>query len=260
MAAAFRIIPAEVRTLEELNVPASIRKFAFLEKGLVMVTGPTGSGKSTTLAALINIINQERFLHILTIEDPIEFMHERKKSLISQRQVGTHARNFSSALRSASRSSSDVILIGEMRDLETISMALACAEAGSLVFGTLHTNSAAKAITRIIDSFPADRQSQVRSMLSVTLRGVIAQQLVKTVGGRARIPVIEILVGSPALSNLIREGKVHQMSSYMETGDSSKTGMQSLDQTLMHLLEKHLITLETAISLARDKSRFEKYH
>lgn len=258
-AAAFRLIPARIHSLEDLNLPKTLRRFAFLEKGLVLVTGPTGCGKSTTLAAIIDIINRERALHILTIEDPIEFVHDRRAALISQRQVGLHTEDFYSALRSAARGSTDVILIGEMRDLATISMALTCAEMGSLVFGTLHTTTAVKAVSRIIDSFPSDRQSQVRGMLSMSLRGVVSQRLVKGVDGRTRVPVVEILVGSPALANLIRENKTHLISSYIETSDPNKTGMQSLDYSLMQLLNKRLITVENALELARDKTRFASY-
>ncbi|MBN2056877.1 PilT/PilU family type 4a pilus ATPase [bacterium] len=259
LAAAFRLIPKEIKTLEELNLPDSIRRFAFFEKGLILVTGPTGSGKSTTLAAIIDIINRERSMHILTIEDPIEFVHERKRALISQRQIGRHTKDYASAMRAAGRSSADVILIGEMRDQETISMALTCSETGSLVFGTLHTTSAAKAVTRIVDSFPADRQSQVRGMLSMSLRGVISQQLIKTIGGRGRTPVVEILIGTPALSNIIREGKIHMVTSYIETSDPKRTGMQSIDYSLMNLLEQNRITSQTAIAMARDRTRFEQY-
>jgi twitching motility protein PilT len=257
--AVFRVIPNRIQTLAELNLPASLRRFALADKGLVLITGPTGSGKSTTLAAIIDVINTERKRHILTIEDPIEFVHTRKQSLISQRQVGRHTATFTTALRAASRGAADVILIGEMRDIETISMALTCAETGSLVFGTLHTTSAAKAITRIIDAFPSDRQGQVRTMLSMSLRGLAAQILVKRVGGRGRVPVVEILTGSPALANLIREAKIHQIPAHIETADTAKTGMQSMDQALLQLVKDRVITPETAIAHARDITRFRNY-
>ncbi len=256
---AFRVIPNRIGTLEELNLPLALKNFARFERGLALITGPTGSGKSTTLAAIINVVNEESRLHILTIEDPIEFVHARKNCLISQRQIGRHTADFTSALRSASRGAADVILIGEMRDIETISMALTCAETGSLVFGTLHTTSAAKAVTRIIDTFPSDRQSQVRTMLSMSLRGAAAQLLIKRSGGRGRVPAVEILIGSPALANLIREGKVHQIPSHIETADTAKTGMQSMDQALLELVKRRLITPESGVENARDPARFRPY-
>ncbi len=257
--AAFRYIPDKIKSLEELNLPPSLRQFAFYDKGLVLVTGPTGSGKSTTLATIIDIINSERKKHILTIEDPIEFVHERKKSIISQREVSRHTKDFASALRAASRGAADVIMIGEMRDMETMAMALTCAETGSLVFATLHTTSAAKAVTRIIDSFPSDRQSQIRAMLSMSLKGVIAQKLLKKVGGKGRVPAVEILVSSPALANIIREGRFHQINTYIESSDKEKTGMQSFDQSLLDLLNRNLISPETALENARDKTRFKEH-
>ena len=203
--AVFRIIPSKILTVDDLGIPEGVRKLTLLKKGLVLVTGPTGSGKSTTLAAMIDLINSTRREHILTLEDPLEFVHENKQSLVNQRQIGEHSDTFSSALRAALREDPDVILVGEMRDLETISLAMTAAETGHLVFGTLHTNSAAKTIDRIIDAFPKDGQEQIRTMLSESLKGVVCQQLLKTVDGKGRVAVLEIMVGTPAIANLIRE-------------------------------------------------------
>ncbi|MFO8113304.1 MAG: type IV pilus twitching motility protein PilT [Desulfosalsimonadaceae bacterium] len=252
--AVFRIIPTEIVTLEQLNLPEILKKIAEYTKGLVLVTGPTGSGKSTTLAAIINYINETVDGHIITIEDPLEFVHQNKRCLVTHREIGTHAKGFSDALRVASRENPDIIMVGEMRDLETISLALTCAELGILVFGTLHTNSAAKTIDRIINAFPADQQAQARTMLSDSLRAVIAQQLLKTKDGKGRCAANEILTGSQALSSMIREGKISQISSLIQTGTSA--GMQSMDQHLKQLVQEDRITREAAYEKAMDKSLF----
>ena len=254
ISAVFRIIPTKILTLEELNMPEAIKTIAEFRQGLVLVTGPTGSGKSTTLAAIINYINNSRDGHIITIEDPLEFVHPNKKCLFSQREIGAHARSFTDALRVASREDPDIILVGEMRDLETISLALTCAELGILVFGTLHTNSAAKTIDRIINAFPTDQQEQTRTMLSESLKAVIAQQLLKTKDGKGRCAAVEILIGSSALASMIREGKISQISSIIQTGTS--VGMQSMDQHLKQLVGKNKITREAAREKAIDKSLF----
>jgi twitching motility protein PilT len=254
ISAVFRIIPTKILTLEELNMPEAIKTIAEFRQGLVLVTGPTGSGKSTTLAAIIDYINNSRDGHIITIEDPLEFVHPNKKCLFSQREIGTHARSFADALRVASREDPDIILVGEMRDLETISLALTCAELGILVFGTLHTNSAAKTIDRIINAFPTDQQEQTRTMLSESLKAVIAQQLFKTKDGKGRCAAVEILIGSSALASMIREGKISQISSIIQTGTS--VGMQSMDQHLKQLISKDKITREAAHEKAIDKNLF----
>jgi twitching motility protein PilT len=250
VAAVFRLIPEEILTVEQLRIPSQILNFAKMHKGLVLCTGPTGSGKSTTLAALVDYINSSRPEHIITIEDPIEFVHQNKKCLVNQRELGAHTDSFSAALRSALREDPDVILVGEMRDLETIQLALTAAETGHLVFGTLHTSSAAKTIDRIIDVFPAAQQGQVRSMLSESLKGVMAQTLVKKIGG-GRIAAIEILVGNPAIGNLIREEKTYQIPSVLQT--SKAEGMQTLDMALLELCQKKLITPNDSIDHAWDK-------
>ncbi len=252
--AVFRIIPTKILTLEQLNMPEAIKTIAEFRQGLVLVTGPTGSGKSTTLAAIIDYINHSRDGHIITIEDPLEFVHPNKKCLFSQREIGTHAKSFADALRVASREDPDIILVGEMRDLETISLALTCAELGILVFGTLHTNSAAKTIDRIINAFPTDQQEQTRTMLSESLKAVIAQQLLKTKDGIGRCAAVEILIGSSALASMIREGKISQISSIIQTGTSM--GMQSMDQHLKQLIQKDIITREAAREKAIDKNLF----
>lgn len=254
ISAVFRIIPTKILTLEELNMPEAIKTIAEFRQGLVLVTGPTGSGKSTTLAAIIDYINNNRDGHIITIEDPLEFVHPNKKCLFSQREIGTHARSFADALRVASREDPDIILVGEMRDLETISLALTCAELGILVFGTLHTNSAAKTIDRIINAFPSARQEQTRTMLSESLKAVIAQQLVKTKDGQGRCAAVEILIGSSALASMIRDGKISQISSVIQTGTS--VGMQSMDQHLQLLINQKKITSEAAREKAIDKKNF----
>jgi len=253
-AAAFRTIPAKVQSLEELNAPKVFAEITNRPRGLILVTGPTGSGKSTTLAAMVNHVNEEEYGHILTIEDPIEFLHESKKCLINQREVGPHTLSFSNALRSALREDPDYILVGEMRDLETIRLALTAAETGHLVFGTLHTSSAAKTIDRIIDVFPAAEKEMVRAMLSESLVSVISQTLLKTKDGQGRLAAHEIMIGTPAIRNLIREGKVAQMYSSIQTSQS--VGMQTLDQCLVDLIRRNMITLADARNRAVNKDLF----
>jgi twitching motility protein PilT len=257
IAAVFRMIPSKILSVDELSLPEGVRKLTMLKKGLVLVTGPTGSGKSTTLAAMIDLINSTRKEHILTLEDPLEFIHENKLSLLNQRQIGEHSESFAAALRAALREDPDVILVGEMRDLETISLAMTAAETGHLVFGTLHTNSAAKTIDRIIDVFPKDSQEQSRSMLSESLKGVVCQQLLRTAEGKGRVAAFEILVGTPAISNLIREGKTFQIPSIIQT--AKKDGMQLVDQHILDLLKTKRILPEEAYRCALDKKQFEQY-
>lgn len=253
-AAVFRAIPSTVLTLETLNCPAVFRSITEQPRGLVLVTGPTGSGKSTTLAAMIEHINTTQQKHILTVEDPIEFVYESKKCLINQREVGEQTQSFSNALRSALREDPDVILVGELRDLETISLALTAAETGHLVFATVHTSSAAKTIDRIVDVFPAGEKDMVRTMLSESLRAVISQCLVKTADGQGRLAAHEIMVGTPAIRNLIREAKVAQMYSMIQTG--GQFGMQTLDQNLLDLSRIGKITKEEARNYAVQKESF----
>src|ERR1700760_2524555 len=248
--AVFRTIPSKILTLDQLNCPKVFADLAMKPRGLVLVTGPTGSGKSTTLAAMVDYLNDNSYGHVLTIEDPIEFVHESKKCLINQREVGPQTLSFSNALRSALREDPDAILVGEMRDLETIRLALTAAETGHLVFGTLHTSSAAKTIDRIVDVFPAAEKDMVRSMLSESLRAVISQTLLKRTGG-GRVAAHEIMIGTPALRNLIREGKIAQMYSAIQTGQAQ--GMQTLDQCLTELISKNLITKEEARYKAQNK-------
>ena len=249
--AVFRVIPAKVVSVEEMEVTHEVQQLCYLTKGLVLVTGPTGSGKSTTLCALIDLVNRERTDHIITIEDPIEFVHENKKCLITQRQVHVHTESFKSALRAALREDPDIVLVGEMRDLETIAIAIETAETGHLVFGTLHTTTAASTVDRIIDQFPADRQAQIRVMLSESLKGVISQTLCKKVGG-GRIAAREILLTTPAISNLIREGKTFQIPSIIQT--SKKLGMLTLNDALIELVEKKLIDADEAYVKSVEKS------
>ena len=252
--AVFRTIPSKVLTLEQLNCPAIFKEIAETPRGIVLVTGPTGSGKSTTLAAMIDYINENDYGHILTVEDPIEFVHQSKKCLINQREVGPHTLSFANALRSALREDPDVILVGEMRDLETIRLALTAAETGHLVFGTLHTSSAAKTIDRIVDVFPAAEKEMVRSMLSESLRSVISQTLLKTKDESGRVAAHEIMIGTPAIRNLIRENKVAQMYSAIQTGQS--VGMQTLDQNLQELVRRNVVSVGEARSKAANKDNF----
>ncbi|GDY27050.1 MULTISPECIES: type IV pilus twitching motility protein PilT [unclassified Agarivorans] len=252
-AAVFRTIPSEVLNLDQLGAPAIFRQIADHPRGLVLVTGPTGSGKSTTLAAMIDYVNEQRHEHILTIEDPIEFVHKNKNCLINQREVHRDTHSFNNALRSALREDPDIILVGELRDLETIRLALTAAETGHLVFGTLHTTSAAKTIDRVIDVFPAAEKDMVRSMLSESLRAVIAQTLLKKLGG-GRVAAHEIMIGIPAIRNLIREDKVAQMYSVIQTGMAH--GMQTLDQNLKELVNQGMVSYEDAKLKAADANNF----
>lgn len=254
LGAVFRLIPHEIMTFSELGLPPAVRNLSRLRKGLVIVTGPTGSGKSTTLAAMIDLLNKERKAHVITLEDPLEFIHENQTCLIMQRQVGVHVESFSSGLRAALREDPNVIMVGEMRDLDTIALAITAAEVGLLVFGTLHTSSAAKTVDRIIDAFPKDQQSQIRTMLSESLKGVIAQQLLKRADGQGRVAAFEILVGNQAVGNLIREGKTFQIPSILQTG--KKLGMQSIDQHLKELVAAGEVTAQEAFLYAEEKAQF----
>jgi twitching motility protein PilT len=245
VAAAFRVIPDELKTLEELGMPEGLKSLTQLPRGIVLVTGPTGSGKSTTLAALIDEINRARTDHIVTIEDPIEFLHRHKRCVVNQREIGSDATSFSAALRAALRQDPDVILLGEMRDLETISTALTAAETGHLVFGTLHTQSAPSTIDRIIDVFPAEQQEQVRTQLAGALQGVVTQALLPTADRRGRVAALEILLPDDAIRNLIRQGKIAQIYSYMQTG--SRSGMQTMEQSLAELVMRRVVDPEEAI-------------
>lgn len=253
ISAVFRIIPEEILTVEHLGLPQTVLDFTQFNKGLVLVTGPTGSGKSTTLAAMIDYINSNRNEHILTVEDPIEFVHKTQKSLINQREVGVHTDSFASALKAALREDPDIILVGEMRDLETIELAITAAETGHLVFGTLHTSSAAKTVDRLINVFPTTQQEQIRTMLAESLRGVIAQQLLRTLDGK-RCAALEILKINPASANLIREGKTFQIPSVIQTGRNQ--GMQLMDQALQELVKNEKVSSEEASKYAVNKSLF----
>ncbi len=252
--AVFRTIPSKILSLEDLNCPKVFKDIAEYPRGIVPVTGPTGSGKSTTLAAMVNHVNEHEYAHILTVEDPIEFVHEAKKCLINQREVGPHTLSFANALRSALREDPDVILVGEMRDLETIRLALTAAETGHLVFATLHTSSAAKTIDRIVDVFPAAEKEMVRSMLSESLRAVISQTLLKTKDSMGRVAAHEIMIGTPAIRNLIRENKVAQMYSAIQTGQNF--GMQTLDQNLLDLVRRNVVSNAEARARATNKDNF----
>lgn len=250
----FRIIPEKILTAEELGLPPQILSLTREHKGLIVVTGPTGSGKSTTLAAMIDYINKNQHAHILTVEDPVEFVHQNQKSLINQREVGSHTKSFANALKAALREDPDIILVGEMRDLETISLAMTAAETGHLVFGTLHTNNASKTVDRIIDVFPEEQQAQVRVMLSESLKGVVAQGLLPTADGNGRVAALEILVNTHAVGNLIREGKTFQIPSAMQTG--SQDGMITFDKYVGDLIHQGKITSEVGMSfLGKDKKK-----
>jgi len=251
----FRIIPNAIPTLRDLNMPPDLARLTRYHQGLVLVTGPSGSGKTSTLAAFINIINEERSCHIITIEDPIEYLHPNKKSLINQRQVGLHTRSFRAALRSAVRQDPDVILVGELRDLETIQMAITASETGHLVFATLPTSSAAKTIDRLINAFTPAQQTQVRTMLSESLRGIVSQQLIPRADNLGRLPAVEVIVGCLPVANLIREGKTFQIQSVMQTG--KHLGMKLMDESLMGLLQDRRITPHEAYEAASDKTIFE---
>ena len=250
----FRLIPNKIASLEELNVPSVIKRFANVKGGLVLVTGPTGSGKSTTLAALIDFINSSYARHIITIEEPIEFVHNNKLSIITQREVGEDTPSFSDGLRNAMREDADVVLVGEMRDLETISLALTAAETGLLVFGTLHTNNARKTVDRMIDVFPSSQQPQVRTMLASSLRGIVAQLLMKKADGTGRLAVNEILIASNAVSSIIREGAVEKLTDVLISGKAE--GMQFMDDAIMALVNQGLVTVKEAYMKSIDKQRF----
>jgi len=256
--AVFRVIPQRLPTVEELMLPPMVKKLAQLNNGLILVTGPTGAGKTTTLAAIVNYINTSFQKHIITIEDPIEFVHEPINSVITQRQIGYHAESFATALRSALRESPDVLVVGEMRDLETVQLALQAAETGVLVFATLHTNSAAKSIDRIIDVMPEESRDQTRGVLSVLLRGVMAQHLCKRASGEGRIAVMELLVQNWAVSNMIRENKIHMLDSYLLSASLAETGCQSLDSCALQFIREGLITLEDGLKIANDPLRLKE--
>ena len=255
MAAALRLIPNEIKSASELGMPPVVNTFADFPRGLVLVTGPTGSGKSTTLAALVDKINSERSQHIITIEDPIEFTHKSKKSVVVQREVHYDTYSFSAALRSSLRQDPDVVLIGEMRDLETISAAITIAETGHLVFATLHTNSAAQSIDRMIDVFPPHQQPQIRAQLSNILMAICSQRLVPSIGG-GRVVAAEVLIANPAVRNIIREGKSHQLDGVIQTG--ADQGMQTMDRTLANLVQNGTITYDSAREFAVDLTEFER--
>jgi twitching motility protein PilT len=240
LGAVFRTIPEKIKTAQELNLPSSITDLVEIDRGMILVTGPTGSGKSTTVAAMIQHINATREAHILTVEDPIEFVHPNLKSLVNQREVGSHTKSFANALKAALREDPDIILVGELRDLETISLALTAAETGHLVFGTLHTSSAAKTVDRIIDVFPSGQQGQIRTMLSESIRGIVAQTLFTRADGQGRVAAFEIMKGTKAIGNLIREGKIHQIPSIIQT--SGAQGMVLYEKYVMDLLKKGLVT------------------
>jgi len=254
--AVYRLIPEKIRSFQELGLPAVLATLAERPRGLVLVTGPTGSGKSTTLAAMLDKINKERHDHILTIEDPIEFVHQHQGCLVNQREVHSDTQSFSMALRAALREDPDIVLIGEMRDLETVEAALKIAETGHLTFGTLHTNSAAQTINRIIDIFPANQQSQIRTQLSLVLEGIVCQALVPKVGG-GRCAALEIMVPTPAIRNLIREDKIHQIYSSMQTGQE-KYGMQTMNQSLATLVQRRQVALETAMTASSNREELQE--
>jgi len=255
--AVFREIPSEILTAEQLGLPPVLNKMAMLHKGLILVTGPTGSGKSTTLAAMVDYVNRNKKSHILTVEDPVEFVHKSQSCVVNHREVGMHTQSFKAALRGALREDPDIIMVGEMRDLETIELALEAASTGHLVFGTLHTQSAAKTVDRVIDVFPANQQAQIRTTLSESLKGVVAQNLFKRIDKKGRIAVLEILVVTPATSNLIREGKTFQIPSVIQTG--KKYGMQSLDDAILEAMQAKKISPEDAYDKAIVKERFVQF-
>jgi len=255
--AVFREIPSKILSVEDLGLPAVLNKISMLDKGMILVTGPTGSGKSTTLAAMIDYVNRHRKSHILTIEEPIEFVHQSQGCVVNHREVGIHTKSFRAALRGALREDPDIILVGEMRDLETIELALEAASTGHLVFGTLHTQSAAKTVDRVIDVFPHSQQNQIRTTLSESLKAVVAQNLFKRIDQKGRLAVLEILVVTPATSNLIREGKTFQIPSVIQTG--KKYGMQSLDDAILEALQKKRVSPEEAYDKAIVKERFIQY-
>lgn len=247
---AFRVIPTEIRSLEELGLPATVGELAAKPSGMVLVTGPAGSGKSTTLASIIDIINGKRACHIITLEDPIEYLHKHRCAMVNQREIGTDSKSFASALRAALREDPDVILVGEMRDLETTAIALTAAETGHLLFATLHTNDSVQSVDRIIDQFPPNQQQQIRVQLAGVLQGVVSQQLLPRADGRGRVPAIEVLIATPAVRNLIREGKTHQLYSVLQTG--GHIGMQSRDSSLRDLVTAGAITWDEAMAHATD--------
>ncbi len=254
--AAFRLIPYEIKTIEELGLPSVVADLARYPRGFVVVTGPTGSGKSTTLAAMVDIVNRERQAHIMTVEDPIEFLHKHRSCIVNQREVGSDTHSFASALKHVLRQDPDVILVGEMRDLETISTAITAAETGHLVFATLHTQDAPQTIDRIIDVFPPHQQQQVRVQLATTLQGVVTQQLLQTADGRGRVVAVEVLVCTPAVRNLIREGKTHQIYSIMQAG--GRFGMQTMDQALANLVKAGKITQQVAYERCHDPEELNR--
>jgi twitching motility protein PilT len=257
LGAVFRAILSKALTLDELNMPQAVRSLCRVNNGLILVTGKTGSGKSTTLAAMIDDVNARVKGHILTIEDPIEFVHPRKNCLVSQREVGVHSPSFAEALHSALREDPDVVLVGELRDLETMSIAVTAAEMGILVMGTLHTNGAAPTVDRIVNAFPADKQAHVRTMLSTSLRGVVSQQLIQRANRKGRVAALEILVNTPAVSNLIRQGKLDQLENTMQSG--SQHGMRTMDSAIQELLEHGVITGRSAYEKSLNKQRFEQF-
>jgi twitching motility protein PilT len=254
--AAFRLIPFAIRKIDELGLPRQVADFALLPRGMVLVTGPTGSGKSTTLAALLDIVNSEREVHIMTVEDPIEYLHQHKKAIVNQREVGTDTRSFAQALKHVLRQDPDVILVGEMRDLETISTALTAAETGHLVFATLHTQDAPQTIDRMIDAFPPHQQQQVRAQLSTTLQGVVTQQLLQTADARSRTVAAEVLVATSAVRNMIREAKIHQIYGAMQAG--GRYGMQTMDSALAHLVAIGKISMELAKERCHDEQELTR--
>jgi len=254
--AAFRVIPYEIKPLEALGIPPVVQTFAQLPRGLVLVTGPTGSGKSTTLASLVDLANRSRSAHIMTVEDPIEFLHRHKKALVNQREVGADTHSFQRALRHVLRQDPDIILIGEMRDLETIQVALTAAETGHLVFATLHTQDAAQTIDRVIDVFPAEQQGQIRTQLATAIQGVLCQTLLKRADGPGRAVAVEIMVATPAIRNLIREGKTHQIYTSLQAG--SAQGMQSMDQHLAELVKSGKVAYEVAVDMCHSYEEFNR--